>query len=89
MEQWIGSIFYLLFFFAIIYFLMIRPQQKQQKKRQEMLSNLKLNDNVVTIGGIHGRIVKLKDDSILLRIADKVEVEFDKGAVARVKGKGE
>lgn len=89
MQQWTGTILYLLFFFAIIYFLMIRPQQKQQKKRQEMISNLKVNEAVVTIGGIHGRIIKLKDDSVVIRIADKVEVEFDKAAVGRVLGQGE
>lgn len=87
MEQWTFIIGYLLFFFVLIYFLVVRPQQKQQKKRQEMLNSLKVNDSVVTIGGIHGRIVKLKDDSIILRIADKVEVEFEKEAVARIKGK--
>lgn len=86
LQQWTGTILYLLFFFAIIYFLMIRPQQKQQKKRQEMLNSLKVNDGVVTIGGIHGRIIKIKENSLILRIADKVEVEFDKAAIARIKG---
>jgi len=84
MEQWIGTIGYLLIFFAILYFLMIRPQQKQQKQRREMLSKLKTNDHVVTIGGIHGRIIRLKEDRLSLRIADKIEVELEKSAVAHV-----
>jgi preprotein translocase subunit YajC len=76
----------MLIFFGIIYFLMIRPQQNQQKKRQEMLSNLKVDDRVVLAGGVHGRISKIKDNTMLVRIADKVEVEVDKSGVAYVPG---
>ncbi|NLC76183.1 MAG: preprotein translocase subunit YajC, partial [Clostridia bacterium] len=56
--QWGGTIIYLAVFFGIIYFLMIRPQQKQQKQRMEMLNSVKVNDRIITIGGIHGKIVK-------------------------------
>lgn len=84
MEQWAGTFGYLLIFFAILYFMMIRPQQKQQKQRREMLGKLRTNDHVVTIGGIHGRITRIKEDRIALRIADKVEVELEKAAVAQV-----
>lgn len=87
MQGWGGTIVYLGIFFAILYFLMIRPQQKQQKKRKEMLESLKVNDAIVTVGGIHGRIIKLKEDSLILRIADKVEVELQKSAVGYVLGK--
>ncbi|MDN5347877.1 MAG: preprotein translocase subunit YajC [Clostridia bacterium] len=83
-QTWGGTLFYLVIFFAILYFLMIRPQQKQQKKRREMLSKLKVDDRVVTIGGIHGRITKIKDTTVIVRIADKVEVEFEKNAIAYV-----
>lgn len=89
MDAWGGSIFYLVIFFAIIYFLMIRPQQIQQKKRREMLANLKVNDHIITVGGIHGRITRLKEDRITVRIADKVEVEMEKTAVAAVAGREE
>lgn len=54
-----------------------------------MISSLKINDPVVTIGGIHGRITKIKEQSLTLRVADKVEVDFDKAAIARVGGKEE
>lgn len=87
MGQWTGTIIYLLFIFGIIYFLMIRPQKKQQQKRQEMMNSLKVNDAVVTIGGIHGRITKIKDDNVTLRLADKVEVDFEKSAISRICGK--
>ncbi|HHW08110.1 MAG TPA: preprotein translocase subunit YajC [Clostridia bacterium] len=82
--QWGGTIIYLAVFFGIIYFLMIRPQQKQQKQRMEMLNSVKVNDRIVTIGGMHGRITKIKDDVITVRIADKVEVEMEKQAIGRV-----
>ncbi len=82
-----GAFIYIAIFFAILYFLMIRPQQKQQKKRKQMLDELKVDDAIVTIGGIHGRITKLREDSMTVRIADKIEVEFDRSAVGYVKGK--
>jgi len=83
---WGTTILYLVIFFGIIYVMMIRPQQRQQKKHQEMLAKLKVNDHVVTSGGIHGRITKIKESSLILRIAEKVEVEFEKNAVAFVAG---
>lgn len=85
-QGWGLTIFYLVFFFAIFYFLVIRPQQRQQKQRQDMLSKLKVDDRVVTVGGIHGRITKIKEDTVMLRIADRVEVEVNKNAIAYVPG---
>lgn len=66
---------------------MIRPQQQQQKKRREMLEDLKVNDHVITAGGIHGRITKIKGDTVLLRIADKTEIELEKSGISYVGGK--
>ncbi|MDN5361232.1 MAG: preprotein translocase subunit YajC [Moorella sp. (in: firmicutes)] len=86
MQQWAGTIFYLLIFMGILYFLIIRPQQKQQKQRQAMLASLKVDDRVVLAGGLHGRITKIKDNTMMVRIADKVEVEVDKAGVAYVPG---
>ncbi|MGI9860166.1 preprotein translocase subunit YajC [Moorella naiadis] len=86
MQQWGGTIFYLVIFMGILYFLMIRPQQKQQKQRQAMLASLKVDDRVVLAGGLHGRITKIKDNTMMVRIADKVEVEVDKAGVAYVPG---
>ncbi len=53
---------------AIMYFLLIRPQQQQRKKHQEMLSNLKKNDRVVTSGGLVGKIVKISDTEVVLNL---------------------
>jgi len=70
--------------FAIFYFLLIRPQQKRQKQRQQMLNNLKKGDKVITIGGLHGTIVELTDDTVVLRVNDVTKLTFDRNAVNTV-----
>lgn len=78
---------YFAFFFAIMYFLMIRPQQKQAKQRQALLSSLRVRDRIITTGGIYGKITKVKDNSVMLQIADKVEIEVAKSGVASVENR--
>lgn len=75
--------------FAILYFLMVRPQQQRHKKHQEMIRNLKVNDRVITIGGIYGTIVKIKDDSCILRVSDNVRIELLKNAISQVESNEE
>ncbi|MFY0543411.1 preprotein translocase subunit YajC [Brevibacillus sp. H7] len=70
--------------FAIFYFLLIRPQQKRTKQRNAMLAALKKGDKVVTIGGVHGTIQDISDDTVTIRIAHNVNVTFDRGAVNSV-----
>jgi len=70
--------------FVIFYFLLIRPQQKQKKEHQTLLSNLKEGDNVLTSGGIYGRITGIKDDRITVEISDKVRVKVNRGHIAGV-----
>lgn len=70
--------------FVIIYFLMIRPEQKKQKERQEMMKNLKKGDKVVTAGGIMGVVGNVKDDTVMVKIADNTVVEFTRSAVSTV-----
>jgi preprotein translocase subunit YajC len=74
----------LILLFVIFYFLLIRPQQGQQKKRKEMLASLQKGDRVLTIGGIFGMIKEIKDDSIILRIADNVNVKMTRTGVDRI-----
>ena len=71
--------------FAIVYFLMIRPQQAQQKQRQAMLDALKKGDKVITIGGIHGEITALTEDTVILSIADKTDIVISRSGVGSVK----
>jgi preprotein translocase subunit YajC len=75
----------LIIMFAILYFLLIRPQQKRQKTRNAMLNALKKNDKIVTIGGLHGTIVELTDDSVVIRVNDATKMTFDRSAISSVK----
>lgn len=83
------SLLYIVGLFAILYFLMIRPQQQRQKKHQEMISNVKENEKVITIGGLYGTIVRIKDKSVILEVAENVRVEFLKTAISQVINKDE
>lgn len=68
--------------FALMYFMMIRPQKKQQKLEQEMRNNLKIGDEITTIGGIMGRIVTVKDDSLIIETgADRNKMKITRWAV--------
>lgn len=80
----LGQFLPIIIMFAIFYFLLIRPQQKKAKQRNAMLAALKKGDKIVTIGGLHGTIQDLTDDTVTLRIAHNVHVTFDRGAVNSV-----
>jgi preprotein translocase subunit YajC len=69
---------------GVFYFLIIRPQNKRQKQVQNMLANLKKGDKVVTIGGMHGVIAAVKEQSITLKVDDNTKLEFQKSAIANV-----
>ena len=69
---------------AIFYFLIIRPQNKKQKETQKMLAALKKGDRVVTIGGIHGIIQSVKEQSVIVKIDDNVKVEFSRSAISTI-----
>jgi preprotein translocase subunit YajC len=85
----VSSLVLLALMFGIFYFFLIRPQQVQQKKRKEMLDSLRKGNTVITIGGIYGQIVDVKDDNLVLQIADNVRIRTVRGAVSSVLGKGE
>lgn len=65
----------------IFYFILIRPQQKQQKELQAMIADLKINDEVVTNGGLIGRIKEIRETSFIIQSADKSFVEIARSAV--------
>ncbi|CAM3782416.1 preprotein translocase subunit YajC [Polynucleobacter antarcticus] len=74
--------------FVVLYFIMIRPQMKRQKETKAMLESLAVGDEVVTIGGILGKITSLKDQAITVEIASGTEVHMQKGAITAVLPKG-
>ncbi|MDR0657986.1 MAG: preprotein translocase subunit YajC [Mediterranea sp.] len=67
--------------FAIMYFFMIRPQNKKQKEIANFRKSLEVNRNVVTAGGIHGKIKEIKDTYVVLEIADNVKIKVDKNSI--------
>lgn len=75
-------------FFAIMYFLIIRPQTKRAKEHRAMVESLSKGDEVVTGGGLLGRIVELEDNFIRIEVADGVQVTVQRSAVAAVMPKG-
>lgn len=68
--------------FVAMYFLMIRPQKKRQKEEQNMRDSIQIGDEITTIGGIMGRVVTVKDDSIVIETgADRTKLRFQKWAI--------
>ena len=78
------SMFPLLLIFAIFYFLMIRPQSKKMKEHQAELMAIKKGDDIVTGGGIRGRVTKVSDDEVEVEIASNVRVRVIKSTIATV-----
>ncbi len=74
----------LLLMFAVMYLLLIRPQMKQQKTQSDMQTKLKKNDEVVTVGGIHGTIANVKDSVVTLRIDENARVDVDRNSIGRL-----
>ncbi|MXX38921.1 MAG: preprotein translocase subunit YajC [Gemmatimonadetes bacterium] len=73
--------------FLVLYLLILRPQMKKQRNQQRMIDELEKNDEIVTSGGIHGTILNIKDDILVVKIADNVKIEVSRAAVSRVKNK--
>ncbi len=66
---------------VVFYFFMIRPQMKRQKELRKYRENLKKGDKIVTTGGIYGKVVELKQDYLVVEIADNVNIKIDKAGV--------
>ena len=75
--------------FLIMYLLIIRPESVKRKKHQQMLENLSKGDEVVTQGGVHGRISSANEKSIMLIISEGVKIEVSSSAIAFLKKGGE
>jgi preprotein translocase subunit YajC len=72
--------------FAVVYFVVLQPQQKEQKKHQELLAALKKGDMVVTSSGMHGTIFEVRGDELVIEVADRVRITFERSAVQRLGG---
>ena len=80
------GIIMLVIMFAIFYFLLIRPQQKRAKMHKELTENLSLGDDVVTAGGIHGKVAGLQDKVISIEIATGVKIKINRASIVSQKG---
>ena len=72
--------------FAVMYFLIIRPQKQKEKKRQAMITNVRKQDRIVTAGGVHGVVVSVKENEVVVRVDDAkdVKIKVDKSALTSV-----
>ena len=83
------SILILVLLFAVMYFLMIRPQKKRERETKAMRAGIGVGDEIVTIGGLCCKVVKTKEESIVVQVGpDKVKMEFMRWAVSKVVKQG-
>src|SRR5216117_4152567 len=71
---------------GIFYFIILLPMKRKQQKVQEFLDSLKVNDKIVTTGGIYGQIVKIDEQKVQLQIADKVRIEIARASIGGYQG---
>ncbi|HRQ83597.1 MAG TPA: preprotein translocase subunit YajC [Flavobacteriales bacterium] len=77
-----STIIMMLLLFVVFYFFMIRPQQKKAKDARKFRENLQKGARVVTIGGLHGKVVEVSEKTVLLEATDGVKLRFEKSAIA-------
>jgi len=82
-----GALLPLLLMFLVFYILLIRPQQKRTKQHKELLNSLKKGDEVITSGGIHGRVTGITENVVTLEVADKVRIKVQRGNISGLKPK--
>ena len=87
-ESTLFSLLPLVLMFVVLYFIMIRPQMKRQKEHKAMIDALAKGDEVVTSGGVLGKVSKMGDTFVGLEVADGVEIQIQRSAVVQVMPKG-
>lgn len=85
-QQGYEGLIMLVLMFAIFYFLLIRPQQKRAKQHRELISALKPGDQVVTAGGLHGKVAAIEESTVSLEIATGVKIKINRASITEVKG---
>ncbi len=74
----------LLLIFVVFYFFIIRPQKKRETERKAMIAAVKKGDKIVTVGGVHGKVLQVDDASVLAEVDTDVKLRIDKNAIANV-----
>lgn len=77
-----SSIIMIVLMIAIFYFFMIRPQQKRQKEEKKFRESLQKGQQIVTIGGMHGKIAEVKETTVVIEVAHEVKIEMEKASIA-------
>ncbi len=77
----------LILIFLVFYFFIIRPQKKKEDKRKEMIGAVKKGDKVVTIGGVHGVVTQVDEQSLLVQVDNNVKLRVEKNAISSVQPK--
>ena len=88
MQSSLMSMLPLVLMFVVLYFVMIRPQMKKQKEHRSMIDALAKGDEVVTSGGMLGKVTKLSESNVTLEVASGVEIQLQRNAVVQVLPKG-
>lgn len=90
MESTMGLILYMAFFFALMYFLLVRPQKKKSKQMTDLRNSVKAGDSIVTIGGIVGKVLNVKEDEFVLEVgSSKTKLTFKKWAISAIESKSD
>lgn len=76
------TIGFFVLFFVILYFFMIRPQTKKAKDQKNFMNDLKAGDKIVTVGGIHGKIVKVDEDTFLVEVDGNTKLRIEKSVIS-------
>lgn len=79
-----ASLLYVAALVAVFYILIIRPQQARQREMRAVLAALSEGDRVITAGGMHGTVVRVLDKTVVLRVLDNTEIEFEKLAIVKI-----
>lgn len=87
-DPFISTVLMLVLFFALIYFFLWRPQSKRAKEHQNLMASVKVGDEVLTSGGMLGKVAKIEETVVLLKLSEQVEVRFQKSSIANVLPKG-
>jgi len=80
--QGLGGFLPIILIVVVFYFFMIRPQMKKQKETKKFRENLQVGDKVITIGGVHGKILEVGDTSVLLSCESSTKIRFEKSAIS-------
>jgi len=84
MPTWVSTILMYVAILGVFYLLLIRPQRKKEKQVQEMRNNIKEGDEILTIGGIYGKVLNVKDDTLTIEVgADKTRLKIAKWAIGK------